>query len=215
MANLTLAIDDDILKKARIRALCAIDGKKGLMTGVAQAVPATEVVRKVNASEVPRLAAVLARAFHEDPQMKWLIPHDSRRPRILEEGFSLFLRRRWFPEGECYATEAGVGIAIWEPPGAEQPGILQQLRLFPSLAAVYGRYLPRLMGAISAQESNHPGTAHYYLAFVGVEPLRQSRGIGVGLTPPRERARSRVLLPADLGCRSSRSHGRYVPLPRT
>ncbi|MCJ7795669.1 MAG: GNAT family N-acetyltransferase [Thermoleophilia bacterium] len=166
----------------------------------------------MNAREVPELAAVLARAFHEDPQAMWLVPNDSRRARTLERGFDLFLRRRWFPEGECYTTEAGLGIAIWEPPGTEQPSTLQQLRLLPSMALAYGRYLPRLMGVISVQESNHPRKAHYYLAFVGVEPECQNRGIGAGLMRPILDRVDREGVPAYLEATSPRSRRLYERL---
>lgn len=63
-------------------------------------------VRRATASELPQLAAVLARAFYDDPQVRWLLPDDDRRLAISERGFGLFLSNLWFVQDECYTTLA-------------------------------------------------------------------------------------------------------------
>lgn len=149
----------------------------------ARAGPATHV-RKVTAVDVPRLAEALARAFYEDPVFKWLVPDDSERMRRSERGFTLYLRRVYLPQDECYATDDVVGGALWLPPGKWHLGPLAQLRLLPGMIAAMGRRLPQLLRAISTLESNHPSASHYYLPFVGVEPEWQGRGIGTALMRP-------------------------------
>ena len=45
------------------------------------------------------------------------------------------------------------------------------------MARIYGRRLPRVVGAITSLEKNHPAESHYYLPFMGVEPESQGRGM--------------------------------------
>ena len=143
-------------------------------------------VRKATPDEHERLAAVLARALFDDPVMRWAIGGDGRRRSVLEEGFDLYLRKLWLKQDECYTTESAVGAIVWELPGQWKVGILDQLRLLPSMARINGRLLPRSLRTIVALESNHPAAPHYYLPFVGVEPAWQARP----LAPHRPRSSS-------------------------
>jgi GNAT superfamily N-acetyltransferase len=141
-------------------------------------------VRKGTADELPRLAAVLARAFYDDPPVRWLLRDDERRMHMLERTFGLYLKNLWFPQDECYTTADVVGAAVWELPDRWQVGTIKQLQLFPAMAMIYGRTLPRMLGAITALESNHPKEPHYYLPFIGVVPEWQGKGVGSALFRP-------------------------------
>lgn len=141
-------------------------------------------VRKARAGELQQIAAVLARAFYDDPPTRWGFPDDSRRLNQLERSFLLYLKKLWFAQDESYTTDGVVGAAIWELPGKWQTSLFQQLRLAPSLAVINGRSFPRLMQTITALESNHPKELHYYLPFAGVDPELQGRGIGSALLRP-------------------------------
>jgi len=154
------------------------------MADIAAAAREAGSVRKTTADEVPQLAAVLARAFYDDPALAWVIPDASRRLKIAERGFGLYLRKLWFAQDECYTTDAIAGAVVWELPGQWKVGVVQQLGLLPSMVAIYGRWLPRLMRAIAALESTHPEEPHYYLPFVGVAPEWQGRGLGAALIRP-------------------------------
>ncbi len=168
-----------------------------------------EAVRKATPDELAPLAAVLARAFYDDPPSRWVVPDDSRRIRILERGFFLFLRRVLFPQDECYTTGGLVGAAVWALPGKWKLGIGQQLRLLPAMVVVYGRFLPRVMRLIAAAESNHPLKPHYYLPFLGVEPEWQGRGIGSALMRPILDRCDDVGVPAYLEATTPRGRDGY------
>ena len=142
------------------------------------------VVRKATTSDVPRLAQALARAFHEDPVFKWMLPDDEERMRRSERGFSLYLRKVYLPHDQCFTTDDVVGGAFWLPPNQWHLGPLAQLRLLPGMLAALGPKLPQLLRAVSTIESNHPNSQHWYLPFVGVEPESQGRGIGTALMRP-------------------------------
>ena len=73
---------------------------------------------------------------------------------------------------------------MWDPPGTWRISIGQQLAMLPSLVGIYGRDLPRVIGALTKVEKHHPTDPHEYLAFVGVAPERQGRGIGSMILKP-------------------------------
>ena len=59
-------------------------------------------VRPARGDEVPQLAAMLARAFHDDPVTAWFMRNDDRRPRYAARFFaSVSLRKA--------RTSSGVG----------------------------------------------------------------------------------------------------------
>jgi GNAT superfamily N-acetyltransferase len=142
---------------------------------------ADTTIRKANAGDTRQLAAALARAFYDDPPTRWVFRDDSRRLDQLERSYALSLRKFFLALDESYTTEGVVGGALWTPPDKWHVGLLMQLRLAPALLAINGRELPRLLQAINVTESRHPKARHYYLAFFGVEPDWQSKGIGSGL----------------------------------
>jgi GNAT superfamily N-acetyltransferase len=170
----------------------------------------TPIIRKATAGDVPRLARDLARAFYEDPVFKWLVPDDSERMRRSERGFAFYLHKVYLPHNECYTTDAGVGGSLWVPPDEWHLGPLAQLRLLPGMIAALGPRLPQVMRAINTIESNHPRTSHYYLAFVGVEPDSQGKGIGTALLRPILDRCDREGIPAYLEATTTRNRACYL-----
>jgi GNAT superfamily N-acetyltransferase len=176
---------------------------------IATAVQEAGTVGKARAEDLPRVAAALGWAFEDDPAAAWVVPDDTRRRRLLERAFLLFLERIWFAQDECYTTSAGVGAAVWELPGQWKLGVGPQLRLLPRLALTYRRHTPRLVQAINALESEHPDELHYYLPFVGVVPGWQGRGIGAALMRPVLERCDRDGMPAYLEASSPRNRVLY------
>ena len=154
------------------------------MTDIAGAAHEARTVRKARPNELGRLAAVLASAFYDDPPIRWVLKDDGRRRSLLERSFGLYLRRLWFKQDECYTTGSVVGAIVWELPGQWKVGVVDQLRVLPSMARINGRLLSRILRAFAAVESNHPAEPHYYLPLVGVEPEWQGRGLGAALMRP-------------------------------
>ena len=179
------------------------------MTDIARAAHEAGTVRKARRDELNRFAAVLARAFYEDPPMRWVISDDSRREHLLRRSFALYLRELWFKQGQCYATESVAGAAVWELPGQWQAGVRDQLRLLPSMVRINGRLLPRILRALAVLESNHPTEPHYYLPLVGVEPGWQGRGLGSALVRPGLQRCDHERMPAYLEATSPRNRALY------
>ena len=179
------------------------------MIDFAQAAHEAATVRKATPRELDSLAAVLARAFHDDPVARWMVTDDGRRLRFLQRNFRLFLRRLWFEQDECYTTENVAGAIVWELPGRWKAGMLDQLRLLPAMLAINGRLLPRWGRALATMESHHPAEPHYYLPVVGVEPQWQGRGLGTALLRPVLERCDDEKLPAYLEASSPRNRALY------
>lgn len=142
-------------------------------------------VRKVTRDDVPRLTAVLARSFDDDPFANWVVAQDKRRARRIYDFMSVGITRMTLPHGECYTTPDVRGGALWTPPGKWKLGMLQQLMLIPAMAKSSGwKRIPKVMAGVSAVERMHPAAPHYYLMVLGTEPEFQGQGIGGQLMAP-------------------------------
>jgi GNAT superfamily N-acetyltransferase len=166
-------------------------------------------VRKASVAEAPEMASALARAFHEDPVLSWVLHGDAMRARVLERGFELFLRRVWMEHEETYTTPAIAGVAVWELPGQWRLSSGRQLRLLAPMARVFRRRLPRLLRALLTLERDHPTDPHYYLPFLGVEPRWQGRGLGGALLAPILERCDREHMPAFLEASTPRNRALY------
>jgi GNAT superfamily N-acetyltransferase len=137
---------------------------------------------RATSDERSQVVTALCSAFFDDRIYRWVIPDDVQRRRSTAIFYSLFVDACW-PHGGVYAAGAGAGAALWVPPGKQLVAAEQ--------AETFGRELVESAGddassARMAQLSqlvgdNHPVDACWYLAFMGVEPSAQGRGIGTGL----------------------------------
>lgn len=140
------------------------------------------------ADKIPAAAAVLARAFHDDPIWTWTFPSEEDRARLLPWWMEVSTRYcQLF--GEVHASGDISGVADWLTPGNTS---------FPPdrlLAAGYGpmrevfgeRPYERFMRMLAITQPLHeeamPGP-HYYLMLLGVDPPLQGQGIGGALIQP-------------------------------
>ncbi len=145
-------------------------------------------VRKGDAAGIEAMAEALACAFFDDPVFTWVLRGDPRRMSVLRSGFALFLRRLWLDHEHTYTTARTAGAAVWEPPGMWKLGVGKQLGLLPAMLGVFRRHSPRVLRSLTLLEAGHPSEPdfreHYYLAFLGVHPEWQGRGLGASLLAP-------------------------------
>jgi ribosomal protein S18 acetylase RimI-like enzyme len=144
-----------------------------------------EAVRTIEKAESARLAGVLARAFESDAMATHVFRDPVRRLSDVEQMFGMFLRGIYLPHRACYTVGDFQGGALWLPPGKYPGSAWQQLRLLPGFIRLFGLRTPAVFRDIDHMEKMHPKEKpHWYLAFLGVEPSEQGKGLGSALLRP-------------------------------
>lgn len=149
---------------------------------------AAALVRAARTDDVPSVAAVLQRAFQEDPVANYLLASAHRKD-ALAAFFALQLRRSYLPRGGAVvATKRGapgviLGAALVAGPHASVARVADatlSLALWRLLRGTYrpARHLGRALAA------RRPPGPHFYVGTVGVDPLSQRQGIGSDLLAP-------------------------------
>jgi ribosomal protein S18 acetylase RimI-like enzyme len=142
-------------------------------------------VRKLVLADAPQAIEVLARAFEEDPFVRWFVRSDERHADGMRAFFELAVHHMTLPYGECWVTDGVQGAALWCPPTQWSLGLAGKLRLMPQFARAAGLFrLPRVFFATNPITDAHPKGPHYYLFILGVDPPAQGRGLGRALLAP-------------------------------
>lgn len=145
-------------------------------------------VRTAAAADAAAIAAVLGRAFDDDPVWRWLLPDDASRVRRLTGLFGILLRRVHLPHG---ATEAAgrdgraEAAALWDPPGHWRVPVRAQAAQAVPLLRVLGARVPATLRTLGAIERHHPREPHWYLSVLGTDPPAQGNGLGGALLRSR------------------------------
>src|SRR5260370_3419386 len=83
---------------------------------------------RLPANQARSAAEVVARAFHNDTLMQYLMPVEARRTRWLPSLFSIVVRY-CLAYGEVYTTPGLDGAACWLPPGQTNPPFIRLARV--------------------------------------------------------------------------------------
>jgi len=170
------------------------------------------------ASVSEEVAALLARAFADDPFWTYVTPDEELRRRQL---------RDWFPLGVRYGTTYGtldtqgdgavVGAALWLPPDKHEMTLWRQFRtgMLKTRRMFVPRSFDRLNAAGHALDASRgrlmpPGAE--YLWILGVDPAHHGQGygratIGVGLA--RSDARHKAIYLETYKERNLAFYGRH------
>ncbi|TDD88027.1 GNAT family N-acetyltransferase [Actinomadura rubrisoli] len=146
------------------------------------------VVRAAAGADTAAIAAVLGRAFDDDPFWAWLLPDERSRVRRLSGLFGLTLRKIHLPHGATETAGRGAEIeaaALWDPPGHWRVSAGKQAAQTLPLLRVLGTRMPAALRALGEIERHHPPEPHWYLAVLGTDPAAQGNGLGGALLRSR------------------------------
>lgn len=153
-------------------------------------------VRQAVAADAKPIAAMLARAFHDDPVFSWLMPDERRRAKRLPQLFEMFFHADG-PSGLRLTTDGAEAATLWRAPGHARSGRRETLGAAWPLVRVFGWHLPRAFTVSEAIEAHFPAQPFWYLHIAGCDPAHQGRGLGgAAVRAGLERAAGR--LPAYL-----------------
>jgi GNAT superfamily N-acetyltransferase len=122
------------------------------------------------------LSQVIASAFHDLPQSRWLIPDQAARRDIFPGYFRLYVDHA-MASGVVHTTADRTAAALWLPVSEHPAG--PPAGYDAQLAAVTGAWTSRFRAFDATLGRHHPaGTAHHHLAILAVRPDRQGQGTG-------------------------------------
>ena len=142
-------------------------------------------MRPATAADVKPLAAVMARAFYDDPPFCWMLPGRKTRLKRSRRFFAAVARGEALARGGVDVALVGaevVGAAIWRPPGHWET---EQLRTALGVVRALGRRTRAAAALAGAMGRAHPREPHWYLFAIGVDPASQGTGVASVLLRPR------------------------------
>lgn len=159
-------------------------------------------------ADAAQLAVVMAKAFHDDPVIGWLMRGAGSRPARLQRFFGIELRHVVLPRGCVWTTSDLSAAALVLPPGRWRVPLHATLLEGRAFGAGVGR-AARLGAAMEWRHAREVRGPHYYVRDVGVLPEMQGRGLGSALMAPTLERCDREGLPAYLEASSERSAALY------
>lgn len=167
--------------------------------------------RQAVKADAARLAVVMAKAFHDDPVIGWLMPDARRRPARLRRFFGIELRHVALPRGCVWTTGDLSAAALVLPPRRWRVPLPATLREGSAFGLGLAR-AARLGAAMEWRHAHEVRGPHYYVRDIGVLPEMQGRGLGSALMAPTLERCDREGLPAYLEASSERSAALYERL---
>lgn len=136
--------------------------------------PALPVARPDRAA----VAAMLGRAFADDPAFSWIYPDPADRARRLPRLFGLFLDAD-NGGGMALRSSGGEAASLWQAPGTRAaPGRFELLRRAWPLWRALGTKARRAFAVGEAIDAHKPDQPFWYLHVLGCDPAAQGRGLG-------------------------------------
>jgi GNAT superfamily N-acetyltransferase len=145
-------------------------------------------VRGVRRPDIPALARVLGRAFHDDPVMTWMQPDARRRAAALPGLFGAMTRHHFLAGSgaEIAVSRDGVGAAaLWAPPGRWEQTPREQIAILPAALRAFRGRLGAGRVLTDQMKAAHPEEPHWYLAIIGSDPAVRGGGLGAALMRSR------------------------------
>jgi ribosomal protein S18 acetylase RimI-like enzyme len=137
-------------------------------------------VRRATAADIPAMADMLSRAFHDDPIVDWVFQDEQRRPRYTRRFFA-GRARVLIGQREIYVADGAAAAAMWARPDEWRDPPLQAIKELAILTPGVGLRALQVIRGLVQVEAHHPKPPHWYLAVLGTEPSRQGEGLATRL----------------------------------
>ncbi|MEV0374833.1 GNAT family N-acetyltransferase [Streptomyces sp. NPDC050636] len=138
----------------------------------------TNISRTATIDDTPLISRTLARAFDDDPMMRWFFPHDASREAGLRRYFTTIFTRQYVRHGVCEHTEAAA--AFWVPPEAQAKAVPDAATI-QELQNILGDRAPLFRNTVETAAKYAPQESHWSLSVVGADPAVQGQGHGSAL----------------------------------
>ena len=172
---------------------------------------------RLERNDLPRAAACLARAFHDDPLQTYVLPDPEERAERSPGHFAPILE--YGLRFGTVLTTAGEprGASVWLPPGqalvTDERAVEAGLDRLPDVlgAAAANRFFS-VLSAIDPYHQTDVPADHWYVHVLGVEPAAQGLGLGRALLAPVLEEARRDRLPCYLETAQPRNIAFYQHL---
>ncbi|MFA6115753.1 MAG: GNAT family N-acetyltransferase [Sphingomonas sp.] len=133
-------------------------------------------IRVADTADRTAIAAMLARAFAEDPATSFIFPDPEQRAKRLPRMFALLFDED--AHGMRLMTESGEAATLWRGPGRNRTSWLDLLLHALPLVGLFGTALGRALAVSNAIDAHFPAGDYWYLHIAGCDPASQGKGLG-------------------------------------
>ncbi|MFC8872908.1 GNAT family N-acetyltransferase [Streptomyces sp. NPDC057148] len=140
--------------------------------------PKTSTPETATPDDAAAVSGTLARAFDDDPMMRWFFPDDSSRQETLGRYFTTIFTRQYVRHGVCERT--GAAAAFWVPPEGQAQAV-PDTETIQELVSILGDRAGLFRDAVETAGRHTPQEPHWYLAVIGADPAAQGGGHGAAL----------------------------------
>jgi ribosomal protein S18 acetylase RimI-like enzyme len=132
--------------------------------------------RRLGRQEHDLIGSIVAESFADDPVNQWAFNGTA----AMRPAFTAMARHCYLKRGFGHVTTDGLAGTLWLSPGdCKDYGLMGNLALASAILTHSGTTaLRRGMALDKALFGKHPGTPHYYLFAIAVDPSLQGRGVG-------------------------------------
>ncbi|MFI0741069.1 GNAT family N-acetyltransferase [Streptomyces sp. NPDC021100] len=140
--------------------------------------PITNTPTAAVIDDAASISRFLARAFDDDPMMRWFFPEEASREASLTAYFSTIFSRQYVLNGVCERTADAA--AFWVAPEAQEKAV-PDAETIQELVALLGDRAGLFGEAVETAARHTPQEPHWSLALIGADPAAQGQGQGSAL----------------------------------